>query len=97
MCIQEDPVELRWKCGHTAKDIPQSRVIWCPDADARGRPCDTPNRSSKASSRGQATRYDCPACRINKKGGGQSGKDDTEGGAGAGSLATQQSLTTKVH
>ena len=97
MCIQEDPVELRWKCGHTAKDIPRSRVVWCADADIRGSPCDSPERSSKASSRGQATRYECPACRGKKKVGGLNDKDRSSGGAGAGSSVTKQMPATEAH
>lgn len=97
MCIQEDPVALRFKCGHTANDIPQSRIVWCKPAIARGSLCDKPGGSTKASSRGYAARNECGACREIKKGGDQNGDDNSGGEAGADSSATKHFSETKVH
>lgn len=87
MCTWEHPVTLTFKCGHTAKDIPKSRLIWCPAAAERGSECSDQKTSSKGSSRSRAARFDCPDCVKKRNHGGGGGKDDSGDGGGAGTVS----------
>lgn len=92
MCWVERQIWYTWICKHYAPDIPEERIDWCTEADTRGSPCPNPKPTSKASSRGYATRNDCPDCRSSKtKPPPDPKKDDDAGAGGAGSATTGQS------
>lgn len=77
-------------------DIPEDRIDWCTDADARGSPCDNPTPTSKASSRGYVARNDCPDCRSGKPKPPSDPKKDDDAGTGGGASTTSTGITVRA-
>ncbi|OCK95162.1 uncharacterized protein K441DRAFT_705318 [Cenococcum geophilum 1.58] len=85
MCWQRNKTPARWPdCAGgvgpcSTHDPDHNFVQWCPDADARGSPCENPTPTSQASS--TKRKMNCPNHRNQAK--PSSGNDDQGSGAGS--------------